>query len=76
MVSDSPSARSSVLAPTAPHTGAILEERKHSDFSCDAALIVEHIDRGYLTCLEALLEGGALPAHYDRAFTALIRYLL
>ena len=26
------------------HAGAVLEEREHSDFSCDATLIVEYID--------------------------------
>lgn len=55
-----------------PHAGAILEEREHSDFSCDATLIVEDIGGSDLTCFQAFLEGGALPAHFDRAFSSLV----
>ena len=58
--------------PNCSYTGAVLEEREHSDFSCDAALIVEDIFRGDLPRLEALLEDCAFAAHFDRAFPALV----
>lgn len=72
LVSDRPSARRSVLAPTAPHTGAILEEREQPDFGSDITLIVEDVGWTDLPRLEALLEGCAFAAHFDRAFSTLV----
>lgn len=43
LVSDKPNARRSVLAPTAPHAGAVLEEREQPDLGSDVTLIVEDV---------------------------------
>ncbi len=71
MVSDKPRARSRVLPRPTQRRGQFLRNANSLIFGCDVALVIEDIGWTDLPRLEAPLEGCALPAHFDRAFSAL-----